>query len=158
MTSHDMPFVRAVTAAHWREARSVIQQYAASLEFDLEFQDFEGEMEALPQHYGPPGGSFLLARERGATVGCVGLRRLADGVCEMKRLYVLPGQRGRGLGRRLAEAIIAEGRRLGYARMRLDTVPSMQAARALYRSLGFQTISAYRFNPISGTAFMELPL
>ena len=153
-----MEFTRADSPADWREARAAVQRYADSLEFDLEFQDFDHEIDSLAEEYGPPGGCFLLAREEGHTIGCVGLRKIDEAVCEMKRLYVFPGQRGRRIGQRLAEAIIEEGRRLGYERMRLDTVPSMKAARALYESLGFRNIPSYRYNPIPGAPYMELQL
>lgn len=146
------------TAAELDDVRRLFAEYAASLGFDLGFQDFERELRELPGDYTPPGGRLLLARADGELVGCVGVRALADGVCEMKRLYVRPGHRGTGTGRALAEAAIAAGRELGHRLMRLDTVPSMQAARALYRTLGFREIPAYRHNPIPGTAYMELDL
>ena len=143
---------------HWSQAKRLVNEYAESLDFDLEFQNFDEEIESLSAQYGPPSGCFLLAREGKTYVGCVGLRRITDGVCEMKRLYLQPGQRGKNLGRDLAEAIIAHGRKLGYKHMRLDTVPTMVAAQALYESVGFREIDAYRHNPVSGTTFMELKL
>ena len=136
------------------EARALFREYADSLPFSLEFQDFERELAQLPGPYAPPRGALLLVR--GA--GCVGLRPLDGSTCEMKRLYVRPSARGRGIGRLLAEAVIAEGRRLGYARMRLDSTPGMESAQALYARLGFREFPAYRANPIPGTRFLELEL
>jgi GNAT superfamily N-acetyltransferase len=134
-------------------------EYAASLGFDLAFQDFEAELRELPGEYGPPAGALFVARRGKEAVGCVGVRPFdVEGTCELKRLYDRPAERGTGTGRALAEAAIAEARRLGYQRVVLDTVPSMGAARALYRSLGFTETEPYRFNPVPGTAYMALQL
>lgn len=138
--------------------RQLFREYAASLDFDLGFQDFERELRELPNEYAPPRGRLLLARVEESPAGCVAVRPLDEECCEMKRLYVRRGFRRLGLGRALAQAAIDVGRTAGYARMRLDTVPQMAAARALYRTLGFREIDAYRFNPIQGTAYMELTL
>ena len=142
----------------WRNARRLVEAYAASLSVDLAFQNFAHELEHLSIEYAPPTGAFLLAEESGSMLGCVGLRRFAEGVGEIKRLYVAPEARWCGLGRRLAECIIAEAGRLGYARVLLDTLPTMVEARLLYESLGFRPTKPYRFNPIVGTAFLELTL
>ena len=142
----------------WREARRLIEEYAASLEVDLCFQNFAHELEHLAEEYGPPAGAFLLAVENSVSLGCVGLRRLSDGVGEMKRLYAVPAARGRGVGRLLAESIVAAARQLGYGRVLLDTLPAMKEAQGLYASLGFKATAQYRLNPVPGSAFLELEL
>lgn len=149
------PALVAVTdLADLDEVRTLFGEYAASLPFALDFQDFDRELAELPGAYAPPRGALLLAR--GA--GCVGLRPIDETSCELKRLYVRPQARGAGLGRRLAEAAVTEARRLGYKQLRLDTVPGMDSAQSLYERLGFSEISAYRPNPIPGARFLELEL
>jgi GNAT superfamily N-acetyltransferase len=138
--------------------RRLFEEYAASLEVDLAFQDFERELRELPGEYAPPAGRILLALEADEAAGCVALRPYEPDVCEMKRLYVRPAFQGTGLGRRLAEGIVDAGREAGYRLMRLDTLPTMEAARSLYGSLGFDEIEAYRHNPVHGTTYFQLRL
>ena len=152
----DIHIVRG--GARLAEVRALFEEYAASLGFDLAFQSFARELEALPGEYAAPSGALLLATVDGAPSGCAGVRPFADGVCEMKRLYVRPAFRGRGLGKRLAQEAVRIGRELGYRAMRLDTVPWMREAIALYGALGFRAIAPYRPNPIAGAAYMELEL
>jgi len=134
-------------------------EYANSLGFSLCFQSFDKELAGLPGDYSPPDGRLLLAEYEGQLAGCVALHRLEPEICEMKRLYLRPSFRGKGLGRSLAETVISEARRIGYTRMRLDTVePVMRDAVAMYRQLGFKEIAPYRSNPIAGAMYMELEL
>ena len=138
----------------------LFRAYASSLEIDLSYQDFEAEMEAMPGKYAPPAGELLLARDsNGTPVGCVGLRPIEpQGCCEMKRLYVSPEGRGFGLGERLVDAVVKEAKRIGYREMRLDTLPSMAGAIALYRKFGFEPIESYYETPVIGTIFMRRSL
>lgn len=148
----------AVTPADVAAARALILAYQASLGIDLSFQDFAGEMASLPGGYAPPDGTLLLAVAGGTTIGCVGVRRFDQSRCEMKRLYVTPEGRGTGAGRALAEQAMAAARALGYARMLLDTLPTMRGAQALYERLGFRDVPPYRANPVAGTRYLEAVL
>ena len=135
-----------------------MEEYVASLGVDLSFQNVADELRSLPEEYGPPDGDFLLASVAGEIVGCAGLRRFGPGIGEMKRLYVTPAGRGRGVGRILAERIVTLARDRGHASLVLDTLPLMREARALYRTMGFRPIEPYRYNPVVGTAFLGLDL
>jgi len=144
---------------HIEQARSLFLEYGRSLGFSLCFQSFDEELRSLPGAYGPPSGRLLLARYANHAAGCIALRKLEAGICEMKRLYVRPDDRGRGLGRMLVERVIAEARAIGYERMRLDTIESaMKDAIALYRRMGFKEIAPYSAIPIESALWMELLL
>lgn len=151
--------VEAQTPEDLAQVRRLFRAYADWLGVDLCFQGFERELAELPGAYAPPAGRLLIARIGGEVVGCVGLRPLEPEVCEMKRLWVEPGFGGRGIGRALAERIVAAAREIGYQRMRLDTLPDrMPAAQHLYASLGFREIPAYYHNPLEGVVMLELVL
>ena len=149
---------RAETDAEINEVRRLFREYAESLGVDLCFQGFEEELAGLPGTYGPPGGSLLIAEEDRAIVGCVALRKLGDSICEMKRLYVKPQFRGRGLGKALVERIIEEGTELGYTKMRLDTLDRLKEAMAVYEAFGFRRIEPYYVNPLPDVVYWELDL
>jgi ribosomal protein S18 acetylase RimI-like enzyme len=134
--------------------RELILEYAQSLGVDLSFQHLDEELTTLETFYE----LLLVSRQDEGIAGCVALRRIDDDVCEMKRLYIRPQFRGRGIGRQLAGAIISAARARSYKRMRLDTLPSMQDAMKLYESIGFADIEPYRYNPIAGSRYMELAL
>ena len=140
------------------QARTLLLEYADSLDVDLAFQNFEQELSEFPANYLPPAGALLLADHDQLLAGSVAMRRLDEQICEMKRLYVRPGFRGFGIGRILAAAIIEAGKDAGYRYMRLDTLPGMGDAQRLYGILGFREIPAYYENPIAGTRYLELDL
>jgi len=141
--------IRPAAPTDAERVRELFREYADGLGIDLSFQDFDSELTDPLAFYE----LVLLAPD-----GCVALRRIDDETCEMKRLYVQSSARGKGLGRTLAQALIAHARTRGYDRMRLDTLPTMTAARSLYTSLGFREIEAYRPNPVHGTTYFELDL
>jgi ribosomal protein S18 acetylase RimI-like enzyme len=156
-------------SALWETARALVREYAGSLNVNLDFQNFDEELLHFEEEYAPPGGTFLLARNLSAPrdrgddkdaeyLGCGAFRRFSERECEMKRLYVRPAGRNLGLGRQIATALIIEAKSLGYSRMLLDTLPTMQAAQSLYKSLGFVATEPYRFNPIAGSAYLKLDL
>ena len=151
--------VEAETSTQIAQARELFLEYAQSLGFSLCFQNFDKELAELPGDYAAPDGRLLLAEHEGKVAGCVALHRLESSTCEMKRLYLRPEFRGKRWGGALAECVIAEARRIGYHRMRLDTVePLMGDAVAMYRKMGFKEIPPYRPNPIAGAIYMELEL
>jgi len=150
---------QASSPAQIAQVRELFLEYAKSLGFSLCFQSFDQELAGLPGDYSPPDGRLLIAEYEGEVAGCVALHKLEPGICEMKRLYLRPAFRGKGLGRRLAETILNEARSIGYQSLRLDTVEGvMRDAVGLYRALGFREIAPYRANPMEGTLCMELVL
>ena len=150
---------QATTQSDIQQARSLFEEYAAGLGISLCFQNFDQELANLPGDYAPPTGRLLLAREYDQLVGCIALRPVGPTTCEMKRLFVRPEYRDKGLGRILVEAIIEEARQIGYTHMRLDTLPGrMDRAIALYRAVGFVEIPSYYDTPVDSTTFMELDL
>jgi putative acetyltransferase len=155
----NLTFAQAETAPQIAQVRELFLEYAESLGFSLCFQNFDQELAELPGDYAPPAGRLLLAEYDAQLAGCVALHKLDSAICEMKRLYLRPQFRGKGLGRLLAERIIAEARQIGYQRMRLDTVePVMKDAVAMYRRFGFKEIAPYRPNPNPGVLYLELQL
>lgn len=155
----------ATTVQDWDQIERLIGEYVEWITkaqgLNLAFQGIEDELESLLENYSPPEGCMLLAEIDGHTVGCAALRPLDDGICEMKRLYVMPDHRGQGIGRALAEEIIREAKSIGYHSMRLDTLNTMQAAQGLYRSLGFKPTQQYYDVPpeiVRRVAFFELSL
>jgi ribosomal protein S18 acetylase RimI-like enzyme len=148
----------AQSGADIADCRLLFEEYQRGLGVDLCFQDFARELATLPGDYAPPRGRLLIARDGVEPVGCVALRPLGEGDGEMKRMYVRASHRGTGLGRALAERVIAEARACGYRHVRLDTLPHLAAAIALYRSLGFVDAARYNDNPVEGVSFLALDL
>ena len=158
-TENEIQLTQAALPEHVEQVRDLFLEYAQSLGFSLCFQSFDEELKDLLGAYAPPSGRLLLAQHAGQVAGCVALRHLESNICEMKRLYLRPAHRGKGLGRMLVDRVVAEARRIGYERMRLDTIqPSMPDAIAIYRRMGFQEIPPYRQNPIAGALYLELSL
>lgn len=143
----------------WLLVQELVDEYAKSLDFDLCFQNYEEERKTLSQMYGPPYGGLILAfDEQGIALGCIGLRRFDQDVCEMKRLYVRPAARGMGAGKALVKAVIEHAEKLGYKQMLLDTVETMIEAQALYKQVGFKEVEPYRYNPQDGAKYFSLNL
>jgi ribosomal protein S18 acetylase RimI-like enzyme len=156
--SANLKIIRAVSREELSAVRELMREYADSLGVDLSYQGFDRELESLPGDYAPPCGALLLAMAGREVAGWVAVRPLAEKFCEMKRLYVRPAGRSTGLGKRLVEAALDHARRAGHGFIRLDTLPTMSAARHLYASLGFRAIAPYYPSPIAGTAFLQLDL
>ena len=153
-----MNIIQAETKQQVEKTKELFIEYGKSLDFELCFQDFDIELAELPGFYSPPDGRLFLAEIDGEIAGCIALRKLEEDVCEMKRLYVKPRFRGNNIGRILVEKLIDEAKIIGYKKMRLDTVPAMQIAQKLYKSIGFYEIKPYRQNPVPGAVYMELEL
>jgi len=156
-----MPNVEIVLAASEEDyalAKTLFLEYARDIDLDLSFQDFDRELTEIRVQYGPAEGGILILRVDGRPAGCVAVRRFEKDKAELKRMYVRPANRGQGLGRRLGEEALALAKRLGYQAIRLDTLPQMGKALALYASFGFVEIPAYRFNPVPGAKYYELKL
>jgi GNAT superfamily N-acetyltransferase len=153
-----MRLLQATTPREWDEAQRLVREYAASLNVDLSFQNFDHELQHFTTEYAPPTGAFILAEDAGQYAACIGLRQFAEGVGEIKRLYVVPASRGLGLGRQLVERIIVVARATGYTSLLLDTLPFMKEAQSLYVALGFKPTAPYRYNPVAGSAFLRLDL
>ena len=162
MSAPEIDLVVADSGELLDAARAIFREYAASLQIDLCFQDFEAELAGLPGAYCPPNGQLLLALVDGTVAACGAMRSLREvdyaNACEMKRLYVRPAFRGLGLGRTLAQALLDEARGAGYSVMLLDTLDEMEAARELYATLGFEEIPPYYYNPIAGAHYLKAEL
>lgn len=154
----DLIIVEAATQADYALGRALFEEYARSIDVDLCFQAFAAELDRLSVMYAAPAGALLLARAGAETAGCVGLRKLRDDICEMKRLYVRPEFRGRQFGRRMAEDIARRARELGYRTLVLDTLGTMEAAQGLYLSMGFQPATSYYVNPLPNVKYFSLDL
>lgn len=150
--------IQVESTEHLDCIRELFKEYEKSLGFNLDFQNFEKELAKLPGEYAAPDGCLLLAFYGKSIAGCAGLRKLGQGICEMKRMYVRPNFRGKGIGRAMSVRIIEIARAIGYKHMRLDTIDTMRTAISLYKSLGFKKIKPYRYNPVNGASYMELLL
>jgi GNAT superfamily N-acetyltransferase len=153
-----MRLLQATTPHEWDEAQRLVREYAASLNVDLSFQNFDHELQHFTTEYAPPTGAFILAEDADQYAACIGLRQFSAGIGEIKRLYVVPAARGLGLGRLLVERIIVVAREAGYSSLLLDTLPFMKEAQSLYVALGFEPTAPYRYNPVAGSAFLRLDL
>lgn len=154
----DIHFQHAATPGQYDAAREIFRAYALSLDFDLQFQGFEKELEDIDRQYGPPEGALILASRDGEVIGCVAVRKFAEGEAELKRMFVLPGHRGLKLGENLLLRALQAAKDLGYQKLKLDTLPTMISAIRLYEAHGFKKIAPYRFNPMQGAIYMEADL
>ena len=136
-------------------AKRLIVEYAQWLNLDLCFQNIDDELESFPEKYKEPEGAFFIAKESSNIIGCVGIRKLDTGICEMKRLFVNDGSKGKGIGKKLVEKIIEEAKIKKYEKIRLDTIDTMEAALSIYYKNGFYRIEPYYNNPIKGTVYLE---
>lgn len=150
--------VLATTAAHFEAGRKLVSTYIQSLPFDVSFQDYEGDIKNLHQVYAAPTGALWLLEKEGRYLGCSGVRKLEEGICELKRTYIHPELRGKGMGQLLLEKCLESGRSLGYQKMYLDTHLSMKPAIALYEKNGFKDIHAYCYNPMEATRYLGVDL
>ena len=158
MKTEDIRFKIASTNQEFEDGRNLFQQYAELLDIDLGFQDFPNELKTIDKQYNKPKGALLLAYKKNIPVGCVGIREFDNDAAELKRMYVQTEYRKYKIGMKLLERIIEIAKDLNYKSIRLDTLPTMTRAQNLYRSFGFSEIPSYRFNPVSGTVFMEKKL
>jgi len=154
----NVTYLIAATPQQYEAARAIFRAYARSLDFDLQFQGFEKELEDIDQQYGPPEGALILAYHDSEVIGCVAVRKLSATESELKRMYVLPGFRGMKLGETLLLRALQAAKDLGYQKLRLDTLPDMTSAIKLYEAHGFKRIAPYRFNPMQGAIYMEAEL
>jgi putative acetyltransferase len=151
--------IHAKTDQEVQTAKMLFEEYAEWLGLDLGFQNFQEELDSMPGKYAGPAGRLVIAKYDGDIAGCAAVRKLQDGVCEMKRLFVREKFRGKGIGKALAEIIVEDARKIGYKKMRLDTDgQKMFKAMAIYKSMGFMEIEAYYHNPYDGVVYLELEL
>ncbi|WP_341834608.1 GNAT family N-acetyltransferase [Chitinophaga pollutisoli] len=151
-------FQTATTPEQYQSACGIFRAYARSLDFDLQFQGFEAELEHIHEQYGAPDGALILAYNGNRVVGCIAVRKFAEGESELKRMFVLPEFRGHRLGETLLQQALGAAKALGYRNVKLDTLPNMTSAIKLYEAHGFKKIAPYRFNPMQGAIFMEADL
>ena len=156
---NNIRIIKADTSETFEQGKILFKEYAASLDFDLVYQNFEKELNTLAVQYNEPEGALLLCCiDDGTAIGCTGVRKFSEGIAELKRLYVKPDYRSMKIGKRLLESAIAAAKQLNYKFIRLDTVPGQEKAHELYKLLGFYEIEPYRFSPVSGTIFFEKSL